>query len=117
MPTNEELLTKAQQPAADALRWHAHYKGKVQMMPKCAVRTLSDFAVWYTPGVAPCCRAIQSDPQAAYEYTNKANSIAIISDGTRVLGHRDAKFEIRTVRPATADEIKWMAWYSESLSS
>lgn len=59
MMTNDELLAKTQQPAADALRWGPYYKGKVQILPKCPVRTLGDFAVWYTPGVAaprPACR-------------------------------------------------------------
>jgi malate dehydrogenase (oxaloacetate-decarboxylating) len=87
--TLEQLLAKAQQPAADALRWHPFYKGKMQTLPKCPVGSLSDFAVWYTPGVAASCRAIQANPEAVYEHTNKANSIAIISDGTRVLGLGD----------------------------
>ena len=87
--TIEELLAKAQQPAVDALRLHPYYQGKVQMMPKCPVRNLSDFAIWYTPGVAAACRAIQIDPETVYEHTNKANSIAIVSDGTRVLGLGD----------------------------
>jgi malate dehydrogenase (oxaloacetate-decarboxylating) len=87
--TKEELLAQARQPAADALHWHPYYKGKVQTMLKCPVRTLNDFAVWYTPGVAAACRAIQANPAAVYEHTNKANSIAIVSDGTRVLGLGD----------------------------
>lgn len=87
--TSDELLAKAQQPAADALRWGPYYRGKVQTLPKCPVRTLGDFAVWYTPGVAAACRAIQANPDAVYEHTNKANSIAIVSDGTRVLGLGD----------------------------
>jgi len=58
----------------------------MQMMPKCAIRGLADFAIWYTPGVAAPCQAIQREPELVYEYTNKANSIAIVSDGTSVLG-------------------------------
>jgi malate dehydrogenase (oxaloacetate-decarboxylating) len=50
------------------------------------VRGPDDFAVWYTPGVAAPCLAISAGPSAAYEYTNKGNCIAIVSDGTRVLG-------------------------------
>jgi malate dehydrogenase (oxaloacetate-decarboxylating) len=69
-----------------AMRLHNFYKGKVQVMLKCAVRNLSDMAVWYTPGVAAPCRAIHSDPERVYDYTNKANSIAIVTDGTRILG-------------------------------
>ena len=65
---------------------HAQCRGKIQVMPKCDLRGPEDFAVWYTPGVAEPCRAIQRDPQRVYELTNKANTVAIISDGTRVLG-------------------------------
>lgn len=86
MPTREELLAKARKPAEDALRLHPFYRGKVQTMPKCPVHDLADFAVWYTPGVAAPCKAIQSEPELVYNHTNRANTIAIISDGSRVLG-------------------------------
>jgi malate dehydrogenase (oxaloacetate-decarboxylating) len=86
MLTREELLAKARKPAEDALRLHPFYRGKVQIMPKCRVRDLRDFAVWYTPGVAAPCKAIQSEPELVYSHTNRANTIAVISDGTRVLG-------------------------------
>ncbi|HZZ81547.1 MAG TPA: NADP-dependent malic enzyme [Gemmataceae bacterium] len=89
MPTRDELLARAKKPAEDAMRLHPFYKGKVQMIPKCAVRDLSDLAVWYTPGVAAPCKAIQAEPDLVYEHTNKANTIAIVSDGTRVLGLGD----------------------------
>jgi malate dehydrogenase (oxaloacetate-decarboxylating) len=84
--TKEELLAKARQPAKDAMQLHPYYRGKVQVAPKCAVRGLDDFAIWYTPGVAEPCRAISEDETLAYKYTNKGNTVAIISDGTRVLG-------------------------------
>ena len=83
------LLEKAQKPSADAMRLHPFYKGKTQTAPKCVVRDLDDFSIWYTPGVAAPCRAIQADPELAFEYTNKANRVAVISDGTRVLGLGD----------------------------
>ena len=86
MSSQEELVAKAEKPAKDSIRLHPFYKGKVQIMPKCAIRNLGDFAIWYTPGVAAPCKRIQSEPELVYEYTNKANTIAIISDGTRVLG-------------------------------
>lgn len=86
MTTLAELLAKAQKPAQDALRLHPLYKGKIQMMPKCPIRNLDDFAIWYTPGVAAPCKAIQREPALVYDYTNKANTIAIVTDGTRVLG-------------------------------
>jgi malate dehydrogenase (oxaloacetate-decarboxylating) len=50
---------------------------------------VEDFAIWYTPGVAAPCRAIEAEPDRSYEYTNRGNTIAIVSDGTRVLGLGD----------------------------
>jgi malate dehydrogenase (oxaloacetate-decarboxylating) len=87
--TEEELLAKAQKPAEDAMRMHPFYRGKVQIAPKCAIRGLDDFAIWYTPGVAAPCRAIHEEEELSYEYTNRGNTIAIVSDGTRVLGLGD----------------------------
>jgi malate dehydrogenase (oxaloacetate-decarboxylating) len=89
MPTQEELLARARKPAEDALRLHPYYRGKVQMLPKCPVRGLQDLAIWYTPGVAAPCRAIHARPELVYEHTNKANTVAIVSDGTRILGLGD----------------------------
>lgn len=86
VPTTEELLAKAARPAELALQLHPFYRGKLQMAAKCPVRDLNDFSLWYTPGVAAPCRAIHNNRELVYEYTNKANSIAIVSDGTRVLG-------------------------------
>ena len=85
----EELLKKAEKPSQDALKLHPFYRGKIQVMPKCVVRSLDDFAVWYTPGVAAPCREIEKDPEKVWEYTNKGNTVAIVSDGTRVLGLGD----------------------------
>ncbi len=89
MLTKEELLAKAKQPSEDALRLHPFYRGKIQTAAKCAVRGLDDFSIWYTPGVAAPCRAIEADPELAYEHTNKGNTVAVVSDGTRVLGLGD----------------------------
>jgi malate dehydrogenase (oxaloacetate-decarboxylating) len=89
VPTNEELLAKAAKPAETAMRLHPFYRGKVQIAAKCPVRDLGDFSVWYTPGVAAPCRAIHANRELVYEHTNKANCIAIVSDGTRVLGLGD----------------------------
>lgn len=88
-PTTEELLAKAKQPSADAMRLHPFYKGKVETMLKCRVRDFNDFAIWYTPGVATPCKAIAADPDLVYEMTHKWNTIAVVSDGTRVLGLGD----------------------------
>jgi len=87
--TIEELLAKARKPADDAMKLHPFYQGKMQTVPKCAIRGFSDFAIWYTPGVAEPCKAIKADKEKVYEYTNKWNTIAIVSDGTRVLGLGD----------------------------
>ncbi len=87
--STEELLAKAKQPAADAMRLHPFYHGKVQTALRCRVRDFNDFAIWYTPGVAAPCKAIQVDPELVYEYTHKWNTVAIVSDGTRVLGLGD----------------------------
>ncbi len=85
----EELLAKAKKPSADAMTLHPFYRGKVETVLKCTVRDFNDFAIWYTPGVAAPCRAIEADPELVYEYTNKWNTVAVISDGTRVLGLGD----------------------------
>lgn len=85
----QALVAKAQQPAIDALRLHPFYRGKIETVPKACIRSLEDFAIWYTPGVAAPCRAIEKDPELVYEYTNKWNTVAVISDGTRVLGLGD----------------------------
>ncbi|MDP2916134.1 MAG: NADP-dependent malic enzyme [Candidatus Aminicenantes bacterium] len=87
--TVEELLKKAQQPSEDAPRLHKFYKGKVGVSVKCRVRDFNDFAIWYTPGVAAVCKEIHKDREKVYEYTNKWNNVAVISDGTRVLGLGD----------------------------
>jgi malate dehydrogenase (oxaloacetate-decarboxylating) len=85
----DELLAKAQKPSADAMKLHPFYRGKVETALKCTVRDFNDFAIWYTPGVAAPCRAIAEDPKKVYDYTNKWNTVAVVSDGTRVLGLGD----------------------------
>ncbi len=85
----ESLLAKATKPSADAMVLHPFYRGKIETTLKCCVRDLDDFAIWYTPGVATPCKAINEDPELVYEYTNKWNTVAVVSDGTRVLGLGD----------------------------
>jgi malate dehydrogenase (oxaloacetate-decarboxylating) len=85
----EELLAKAKKPSADAMKLHPFYRGKIETTLKCCVRDFQDFAIWYTPGVAAPCRAIEEDQDLVYEYTNKWNTVAVVSDGTRVLGLGD----------------------------
>jgi len=85
----EELLAKAQKPADDAMKLHPFYRGKIEVSLKAAVRSYSDFAIWYTPGVAAPCKAIYESPQEVFAHTNKSNFVAVVSDGTRVLGLGD----------------------------
>jgi malate dehydrogenase (oxaloacetate-decarboxylating) len=61
----------------------------VEIALKCRVRDFNDFAIWYTPGVAAPCRAIAENPDLVYEHTHKGNTVAVVSDGTRVLGLGD----------------------------
>ena len=85
----EELLAKAAQPGKDAMRLHPFYRGKVEVVPKCRIKDFNDFAIWYTPGVAEPCKDIHKNPEAVLKHTNKWNFVAVVSDGTRVLGLGD----------------------------
>jgi malate dehydrogenase (oxaloacetate-decarboxylating) len=87
--TVEELLAKAHQPSKDAMRLHPYYRGKIQVTLKCRIRNFDDFAIWYTPGVAAPCKDIHQNPEKVYDHTNKGNMVAVISDGSRVLGLGD----------------------------
>ena len=69
-----------------ALKLHAEWKGKLTTEPKAPVKTREDLALAYTPGVAEPCKEIAKDPQKAYTYTIKQNTIAVVSDGSAVLG-------------------------------
>jgi malate dehydrogenase (oxaloacetate-decarboxylating) len=89
MLSKEELLAKAKKPAQDAMIMHPFYRGKIQVAPRCVVRSLDDFAIWYTPGVAEPCKAIKENKELVYEHTCKWNTVAVVSDGTRVLGLGD----------------------------
>ena len=85
----EERLALAKKPGEDAMVLHKYYGGKVEVVPKAAVRSFDDFAIWYSPGVAEPCKAIAKDPDMVYEMTWKWNTVAVVSDGTRVLGLGD----------------------------
>jgi malate dehydrogenase (oxaloacetate-decarboxylating) len=89
MLTKEQLLEKSKKPSADALKMHPYYKGKIASAVKCCVRDFNDFAIWYTPGVAAACKDIEAHPEKVFEHTNKGNMVAVVSDGTRVLGLGD----------------------------
>jgi malate dehydrogenase (oxaloacetate-decarboxylating) len=85
----DQAIAKMDQSAADAMRLHRLYRGKVQIMPKCPISKAADLSIWYTPGVAAPCKAIAQHTDLVYEYTNRANLIAVVSDGSRVLGLGD----------------------------
>ena len=65
------------------------YQGKIETVPKVPVRSLADFALWYTPGVAEVSRAIHAEPDLSYDLTGRWNTVAIVTDGSRVLGLGD----------------------------
>lgn len=69
-----------------ALRLHEQWNGKLETASKCMVSSAADLAIAYTPGVAEPCRVIAEDPKAAYKYTIKSNTVAVVSDGSAVLG-------------------------------
>ena len=87
--SKEELLAKSKKPSEEALKLHPFYKGKIQITSKCVIRDFSDFGIWYSPGVAASCLAIKKNKELSFEHTNRANTICIISDCTRVLGLGD----------------------------
>ena len=72
--------------AAESLRLHEQWQGKLNTVPKMDIKTREDLALAYTPGVAEPCRKIADNPADAYKYTMKANTVAVISDGSAVLG-------------------------------
>jgi malate dehydrogenase (oxaloacetate-decarboxylating) len=69
-----------------ALKYARYYGGKVSLIPKVPISSLEDFSLWYTPGVAAVSDAIHSDNELSFELTNRWNTIAILTDGSRVLG-------------------------------
>ena len=72
--------------AEKALLMHEKWNGKLETIAKSKVNSREDLAIAYTPGVAEPCKVIAKDPEAAYKYTMKANTVAVISDGSAVLG-------------------------------
>lgn len=89
MTQDSRLLKRAYAPARLSMKYHPLYHGKIEIAPKVPVSSYDNFAVWYTPGVADPCRDIQRHPEKVFDYTNKWNSVAIVTDGTRVLGLGD----------------------------
>src|SRR5438094_8337662 len=85
----EENLRKANLPKEQSAKYHPYYQGKIEIVPRVPVRSFNDFAIWYTPGVAQPCLDIKADPQKVWSLTNKWNQVAVVTDGTRVLGLGD----------------------------
>ena len=89
----EKKKAVEKKPEELALEYHSYYGGKIEIGLKAPVRSYNDFAIWYTPGVAEPCRAIKTNRERVFEYTNKGNSVVIVTDGTRVLGLGDVGAE------------------------
>ncbi len=85
----EENLKRANLPKEQSAKYHPYYQGKIEIVPRVPIRSFNDFAIWYTPGVAQPCLDIKADPDKVWTLTNKWNQIAIVTDGTRVLGLGD----------------------------
>ncbi len=75
--------------AQEALKLHKKLKGKIEVTPLCPLETKDDLSIAYTPGVAQPCLEINKDVNNAYEYTRKGNLVAVVTDGTAVLGLGD----------------------------
>lgn len=69
-----------------AMKMHEEWHGKIETCAKSHVNSREDLAIAYTPGVAEPCKVIAKDPEAAYTYTMKSNTVAVVSDGSAVLG-------------------------------
>jgi malate dehydrogenase (oxaloacetate-decarboxylating) len=83
MKRKEELSMTVNEKA---LQLHEQWNGKLETVSKTPVKSREDLSLAYTPGVAEPCKVIAQDPEAAYKYTMKANTVAVVSDGSAVLG-------------------------------
>ena len=72
-----------------ALTKHAQWQGKIEITPRCEVENMEDLAIAYTPGVAQPCLEIKDDTELSYKYTRRSNLVAVVTDGTAVLGLGD----------------------------
>lgn len=72
--------------AKEALRLHAKWNGKLETVPKMKIENRDDLSIAYTPGVAAPCLEIEKDKKNSYVYTGRAHTVAVISDGSAVLG-------------------------------
>ncbi len=70
----------------ESLKLHKEWQGKIEIVPKMSIATRDDLTLVYTPGVAAPCRVIAADPEEVWNYTTKSNTVAIVTDGSAVLG-------------------------------
>ena len=70
----------------DALKLHIENQGKIEVISKVPLKDARDLSLAYTPGVAEPCKEIDNDPDTVYEYTSKGRMVAVVSDGSAVLG-------------------------------
>jgi len=77
---------KKEESSRKALSYSKFYGGKVRVAPNVPVRSLDDFSIWYTPGVAAVSKAIETDRDLSFDYTGRWNTVAVVTDGSRVLG-------------------------------
>ena len=73
----------------EALKKHAEWQGKIEVITRCPVKNKEDLSLAYTPGVAEPCREISKDVELSYKYTRRGNMVAVVTDGTAVLGLGD----------------------------
>ena len=73
----------------ESLKKHYEWKGKIEVIARCPVRTREDLALAYTPGVAEACLKIRDNPNESYALTRRENLVAVITDGSAILGLGD----------------------------
>ena len=86
MQKNEQGFSLKERRITMTNALHKEWNGKIETTPKCEVKSREDLALAYTPGVAEPCKVIAEDKEAAYQYTIKSNTVAVVSDGSAVLG-------------------------------
>ncbi|HZY91267.1 MAG TPA: NADP-dependent malic enzyme [Thermoplasmata archaeon] len=88
-PTHEAEAKETEELGKRSVELARHFQGKIETVPHVPVRSLADFALWYTPGIAAVSRQIAADPESAFDLTGRWNTIAIVTDGSRILGLGD----------------------------
>ena len=81
-----------------ALQAHEKWSGKIEVVARCEVNSKDDLSIAYTPGVAEPCLKIKDDPSLSYKYTRRHNLVAVITDGTAVLGLRCSRRSLTWTR-------------------